>query len=239
MLNEKSGIRIEDYIRFGWISSLIVGILYILVGGTHFLLPPDQLRGGRGIDEAFFLSLADLSLVFSVHYWLVVLLSFFSLAVILTFFKIVSSAHEGIVLWVTVIGIIGAGLSIVDFASVGVNAPRIAQHFSSYNESQKLAALITGVPHADPCFLAWAFAGIWGLGCNGLALQHKLLPKAVCYVGILGSILQFFVFLGSVNQKQMIVDIAVGVGGLVIAPVWYIWFGLAIKKIYGRAAHYE
>jgi hypothetical protein len=234
MLNEKSSLEIGDYIRVGWISSLAVGILYILVGGTHFLLPLDQLRGGRGINEAFFLSLADHSLIFSVHYWLVVLLSLFSIAVILAFFKIVSPAHMGIALWVTVMGLIGAALSIVDFASVGVKAPRIAQQFSSFSESEKLTAIIAGLPHVDPCFLSWALLGIWGLVCNGFALKNKLLPGTVCYVGIIGSCLYILVFLGSVVQKQLIVDIAVGVGGLIIAPIWYIWFGLAIKKIYGR-----
>ena len=234
MLNEKISIKIEDFIRVGWISSIIVGILYILVGGTHFLLPLDQLRGGRSINETFFLSLADHSLVFSIHYWLVVLLSLFSIAVILAFFKIVSSTHKGIALWITVIGIIGTALSIVDFASVGVKASRIAQQFSSYTENEKLISLIAGLPHIDPCFLAWALLGIWSLVCNWLALKNKLLPKTICYVGIFGSCLYILVFLGSVVQKQLIVDIAVGVGGLIIAPIWYIGFGLAIKNIYGR-----
>ena len=234
MPDKELSIKTEDFIRVGSISSLIVGILYILVGATHFLLPLDQLRGGRGINEAFFLSLADHSLVFSVHYWLVVLLSLFSIAVILAFFKIISSPHKAIVLWVTVIGLIGTALSIVDFASVGVKAPRIAQQFSSYNSSEKLVALITGLPHVDPCFLSWALIGIWALVCNWVALKNKLLPKTLCYIGIFGSCLYILVFLGSAVQKQLIVDIAVGLGGLIIAPIWYIWFGLAIKKFYGR-----
>jgi hypothetical protein len=163
-----------------------------------------------------------------------VILSLFSIAIIITFSKIVSYTHKGIALWVAVIGIIGTALSIVDFASVGVNAPRIAQHFSSYNASGKFVAIITGLPHIDPCFLSWALLGIWSLVCNWFALKDKLLPKTICYIGILGSCLYFLVFLGSVVQKQLIVDIAVGVGGLIIGPIWYIWFGLAIKKIYGR-----
>jgi len=79
-------------------------------------------------------------------------------------------------------------------------------------------------------FLSWALLGIWSLVCNWFALKDKLLPKTICYIGILGSCLYFLVFLGSVVQKQLIVDIAVGVGGLIIGPIWYIWFGLAIKR---------
>jgi hypothetical protein len=233
VLNEELSIKNEGFIGVGWISSLTVGILYLLVGVTHFLLPLDQLRGGRGINEAFFLSLADHSLVFSTHYWLVVLLSLFSIAVILAFFKIVSSTHKGIALWVAIIGIIGTALSIADFASVGVKAPRIAQQFSSYTASEKSAALITGLQHIDPCFLSWGLLGIWSLVYNWLALRNKLLPKNICYVGIFGSCLYILVFVGSSFQKQLIVDIAVGIGGLIIAPIWYIWFGFAIKKVYG------
>jgi hypothetical protein len=233
--NENSRINTGDFIRVGWVCSIIVGMLYILVGGTHFLLPLDQLRGGHGINEAFFLSLADHSLVFSVHYWLVVLLSLFSIAVIIAFFKIVSPVNQGIALWVTVIGLIGAALSIVDFASVGVRAPRIAQQFSTFTEGEKLTAVIAGLPHVDPCFLSWALLGIWGLVCNWFALKNRLLPETVCYAGILGSCLYILVFLGSVLQKQIIVDVAVGAGGLIVAPAWYTWFGLAIKKKYGQA----
>ena len=57
MKNEELDLRNEDFIRAGWISSLTVGILYILVGVTHFLLQLDQLRGGRGINEAFYKSI--------------------------------------------------------------------------------------------------------------------------------------------------------------------------------------
>jgi|WetSurMetagenome_2_1015567.scaffolds.fasta_scaffold05789_6 hypothetical protein len=233
MPNEKLlNIKNKDFIRVGWISSIIVGILYILVGVTHFLLPLDQLRGGRGINEAFFLSLAEHSLIFSIHYWIVVVLSLFSISVILVFYKIISSAHRDIVLWVTVIALIGTALSIVDFASVGVKAPRIAQQFSSYTAIEKSVAIIIGIPHIDPCFLSWGLLGIWSSVCNWLALKTKLLPKTICYIGIIGSCLYMLVFLGSLFQKQLIVDIAVGVGGLIIAPIWYIWFGLTIKKIY-------
>jgi len=208
-------------------------MLYLLVGATHFLLPVAQLRGGRGITEEFFSSLAGHSLVFSVHYGLVVLLSVLSIAVILAFFKIVSSANKGIALWVTVIGIIGAALSMVDFASVGVNAPRMARHFGSYTESEKLAASVAGLPHVDPCFLSWGLLGIWAFACSWLALKNRRLPKNLCLVGILGGSLYIFVFLGSILQEQLVVDIAVGAGGLIAAPIWYIWFGLALKNIYG------
>jgi len=235
MPNEKLlNIKNKDFIRVGWISSIIVGILYILVGVTHFLLPLDQLRGGNGINEAFFLSLAEHSLIFSIHYWIVVVLSLFSISVILVFYKIISSTHTSIALWVTVIGIIGTALSIVDYASVGVKAPRIAQQFSSFTASEKSILLVMGLPHIDPCFLSWALLGIWSLICSWLAIKNKLLPKTLCYIGILGSCLYILIFLGSVLQKQLIVDFGVGLGGLIIAPIWYIWFGLAIKKIYGH-----
>jgi hypothetical protein len=230
MQKEESSIEIESFFRVGWISALAVGILFLMVGVTHFLLPLEQLRGGRGIDEAFFLSLAKHSLVFSLHYWLVVLLELFSIAVILAFFKVISSTHKGVALWVTVIGIIGTALSLVDFASVGVKAPRIAHQFSSYTANEKAAALIIGLPHVDPCFLSWVLSGIWFLVCNWLALRNKLLPRYLCYVGILGSCLSILIFLGSTIQKQRIVDIGVGMGGLIIAPIWYIWFAFAIRN---------
>ncbi len=118
-------------LQFGGICSIAGGILYILVGATHLLLPRGQLRGASGVDSQFFESLANNSMVFILHYWIVVILSILSVAVILSLFELLQDHRSGPVSWGVVIGLFAAGLSLLDFAYVGVKAPQLAKLFVS------------------------------------------------------------------------------------------------------------
>lgn len=51
-------MRHSSVLRFGGASAITVGVLYLLVGVTHFMLPRGQLRGAGGVTAAFFESLS-------------------------------------------------------------------------------------------------------------------------------------------------------------------------------------
>lgn len=52
------------------------------------------------------------------------------------------------------VGILGAALSTLDFAYVGVTAPRVAAQFVRAPQESQSVLLLIGMPHIDPCFLA-------------------------------------------------------------------------------------
>ena len=220
----------NSVLKFGGISAFVVGILYLLVGATHFLLPRSQLRGAGGVDSSFFVSLAKTSLVFEVHYWIVALLALFGIAVLLAYFELLRPHRTGILCWSAVVGVIGAALSIVDFAFVAVEVPRIAERFVDSKLEIQSALLMMGMPHLDPCFLAWGLGGVWAIASNCTALRHKLIPPLLGYLGILGGVLFELVFLGAALQSPTLVDISVGLGGFFVGPIWYIWMGFVLRR---------
>jgi hypothetical protein len=65
----------RSMLDLGGIFAILVGVGYILVALTHFLMPRAQLRGAFGVRAAFYESLAKASTVFSIHYWLVAISS--------------------------------------------------------------------------------------------------------------------------------------------------------------------
>jgi hypothetical protein len=219
----------KSVLRFGGASAVAVGILYLLVGATHFLLPRAQLRGAGGVNAHFFESLAEASLVFSLHYRIVVILSLLSIAVLLALFELLRSHRTGVLSWAAVVGVIGAALSTIDFAFVGVEVPRIAKHFVNATPAAQSAILLTGIPHLDPCFFAMGLTGIWALVSNYGALRARLIPKPLAYIGLLGGGLFELVFLGAAVQAPLLVDVSVGLGGLLVGPVWYIWIGIVLR----------
>jgi len=54
--------------------------------------------------------------------------------------------------------------------------------------------------------------------------EHRYLGA----VGILGGGAYLLTCLGSVVQMQQLVDVAVGLGGLILAPIWYVGFGIVM-----------
>jgi hypothetical protein len=219
-------------LRFGGAAAIAVGALNLLVGLTHFLMPRAQLRGAAGITAPFFESLANSSAIFRLHYWLVVVLSLLTFAVIAAFFSLLREHRSGPLCWASALGFFGAALTAIDFAAIAVEAPRLAKLFVNAEASSRPLLLAFGVPHVDPCFFSWGLLGVFALTVNFSALRRRLLPRGLGYVGVAGGVLFFLVFLGSLSRTVWLIDFAVALGGLVVGPLWYIWTGFVLR---GRA----
>jgi len=217
-------------LRFGAICAFLVAALQVLAGVTHFLLPSDQLRGATGVDAAFFLSLAESSAVFTVHYWIVALGCLFNLGVTVALFTLLRGHRSGFFCWAALLGGVGLALGAADYALVGVESPRIAQRFAAAPTAAQAALLLQGVPHVDPCFFGWGLMGLGWLTANVAALRADRLPRLLASLGILGGLLTLSGFAGALIRSTLVVDIAVGLGFLVVAPVWSFWFGWTLHR---------
>jgi hypothetical protein len=218
-------MRHASVLKFGGASAIAVGALNLLVGVTHFLLPRAQLRGAGGITAAFYESLSKNSLIFSFHYWIVVVLSLLTFAVIAAFFSLLREQRTGPICWATAMGFFGAALTAIDFAYIAVEAPRLAKLFMGASPAAQSLLLVIGIPHIDPCFFAWGLMGVFALTVNSAALRHKLLPRTLGYLGVAGGVLFLLLLAGALARTPWLIDFAVALGGLVIGPLWYIWTG--------------
>jgi hypothetical protein len=218
-------------LRFGATSAFLCAALYVLAGFTHFLLPRDQLRGATGVDAAFFDSLAASSAVFVAHYWIVVLVCLFAVGVTLAFFSLLRGHQSGFLCWAALLGLFGAALAASDYALVAVESPRIAQRFAASPPAAQSALLLQGVPHVDPCFFGWGLMGMWLLTANVAALRSGRLPRLLGSLGILGGLLSLSGFAGALGGSPLLVDISVGLGFVVVAPIWSFWFGWTLRRV--------
>ncbi len=83
----------------------------------------------------------------------------------------------------------------------------------------------------DPAaFLSFGAVGVWILVVSLLALRSGAWPKPLAYVGIGVAIVYGLVVASSLLQIQLFTAIVAGVGGVILAPIWYIWFGLRLRK---------
>ncbi len=223
----------ESVLRLGSVCGFAVGALYLLIGGTHFLLPRDQLRGAEGVDEEFFRSLAERSLGFKVHYWTAAALGLFMLPLIAALIALFRDEVTGGAIWAGAVGLLGAGLLGVDFAHVGVEAPRLAQAFVRLPEAAREAILALGLPHLDPCFLSWGLIGGAMAYLNLELVLRGLIPGGLAGLGVLGGLLLLGTTMGALLRRPRMIDVAAGLGGFLIGPAWAIWLGLALRAMAG------
>lgn len=218
-------------LRFGGRAAIAVGVLYLLVGATHFLMPRAQLRGAEGVDGDFFLSLSREETVFQLHYWIVVVLALLTLAVVAAFRELLRRGKpNGPAAWAVTLGFFGAALMALDFAQFGAAAPRLAAAYAAADPPTRLLLAAIGVPHSDPCFFAYGLLAGFALTVNAALWRRRLLPRPLAAVGVLGGGLYLLLFAGSLLHAPLLVDVAVGVGGLVAAPVWYVWSGAVLIR---------
>ena len=221
-------MRRESVLRFGGAAAITVGALYLLVAATHFMMPRAQLRGAFDISGEFLTSLAQGSAVFQLHYWIVVVLALLTLAVVAAFWELFRGKRSGPVVWATALGSFAAALMALDFAQFGTLAPRLAGKYAAGDAAVRPLLAALGVPHSDPCFFAYGLMGGFALIANVAAWRRRLLPRLLAGIGACGGGLYVILFAGSLAQAPLLVDVAVGLGGLVIAPVWYIWSGFVL-----------
>jgi hypothetical protein len=223
-------MRHWSLLRFGGAAANVAVVLYVLVGLTHFMLPRAQLRGAGGVSAAFFRSLSDSSVLFSLHYWIVACVSLIALAVYVAFLSLLRQHITGLLCWASILGFLGAALAAIDFVYVGVEAPRLARQFSNASVDVQSLMLVHGMPHLDPCFFAFGLIGVFALTANYAALRHRLLPPMLGYIGIAGGLQNMLVCMGALLRSSWLVDISVALGGLAIGPTWYFWLGFILRK---------
>jgi|WetSurMetagenome_2_1015567.scaffolds.fasta_scaffold30725_2 hypothetical protein len=223
-------MRHSSLLRFGGGAANAAVVLYVLVGVTHFMLPRAQLRGAGCVSAAFFQSLSQGALIFSLHYWIVACASLVAIAVYVGFLSLLRQHLTGLLCWAAIVGFVGAALSAIDFVYVGVEAPRLARVFSSASADGQSLLALGGVPHIDPCFLAFGLMGVFALVSNSAAVRHSLLPPVLGYIGISGGLTNVLVCVGALLRSPWLVDLSVALGGLAIGPVWYFWMGFVLRK---------
>ncbi|NOX90698.1 MAG: hypothetical protein GXO77_16990 [Calditrichaeota bacterium] len=206
------------------IFSILSAIAYLIVGITHFLMPPEQIHFAQGITADFFLSLSKNAAAFHFHYWAFVIASLLAMGVFLGagigespsyLFKITR-------MW----ALLGFAITVLDFSRMHSNAIRLASEFLAYSGTVKASVLAHGLDRLDPYGIAFSLIGIHIFYLNFSGGRSRRLPEWMAFIGMSGGVLLQFVFIGSLTHIGLMIDLAAGLGGVIIFPLWLIAYGL-------------
>lgn len=215
--------------RLGGAFSILIGVSYLVIGVTYFLQPTELQAGG---DPAQFFSVfAQDPLMHTVMNWAFALGAVLALVVVPAIAKTIHSESEGWVRWASNLAFVGFAVNAISyFRAIGLE-PTMAADYIVGDASCKAAILASSsLISLDPQYwLGFGGVGLWILVVSLMTLRMDEWPTTLSYVGIAGAILYWLVVAGTVLKVPLLVAISAGVGGVIVAPIWYIWVGLKLR----------
>jgi len=214
--------------QLGGLCSILLGVSYIAVGILYFMVPPDPGPGGD--PTAFYLSIAQNSTLLRLYYLAFALGAVLALGAVPAISDSVRSANEGWVRWMTNLAILGFAVTAIDFFRVFAFQSARAAAYTAADASTR-AAIVAVAQGLDPQgWLGFGGVGAWALVVSLLALRGTAWPRPLAYLGIVLAVVYALVVAALALQIELLLAIAAGLGGVIVAPIWYIWAGLTLRR---------
>lgn len=211
--------------KLGGFAALIVGVLYLLTVVIVLLSPPGE---NAVVDHVTYMNR-----LVAVHY----ILGFIGVLGIMVVLAISNSLEKFTIAsewysYTKIMAIIGFSLlAINNFRQVGLD------HELSHEAMMKGGVVLdtivmswAGLVELSPQgWLDFGFVGIWILTVGFFTVKN-LNRNIISIFGILGGTCFILTVLGNVTGISVLVMIGMGLGGLIIVPLWFISFGILLIK---------
>jgi hypothetical protein len=215
--------------KLGGNCSVLLGILYLVIGVTYLLLPAAQKQ--TSATDQFLPSFVESPTTQVIQWWVFALSGLIGIAVVLAVSESLRSANEGWVRWTSTLAILGfAVVAINNFRNIAFQ-PGLARAYVEGDAVTKVAIQFGGPYGLDPQgWLGFGAVGLWVLVVSLLALQVGAWPKLLTYVGVATAAAYWFIVVGFVFNQETLFTIGAALGGIILAPIWYIWTGLRLRQ---------
>jgi hypothetical protein len=214
--------------KLGGLCSILLGVSYILVGVLYLLLPANQKSAPD--DLAFYTSVLQSPGLLRIYYLIFALGAVLGLGAVPAISESVRSVHEGWVRWTANLAFLGFAVTIIDFFKVWAIQVYRAEIFVNADASARAAISATSDGLDPQGWLSFGMVGAWVLAVSLLALRENLWPKSLSYAGIALASIYWLIVVGNVFGVDILLSIAAALGGVVLAPIWYIWAGLRLRQ---------
>ena len=216
--------------KLGGNCSVLLGILYLVIGITYLLLPADQ-KQTSAVDK-FLSSFVENPNTQIIQWWVFSLSGLVAIAVVLAVSESVRSENEGLVRWTSTLAILGfAVVAINNFRAIAFQ-PGLARAYVEGDAVTKTVIELSGPYSLDPQgWLGFGAVGLWVLVVSLLTLRAGTWPKLLTYIGIATAAAYWLIVVGFVSNQEALFTIGAALGGIILAPIWYIWAGLRLRQV--------
>ena len=218
--------------KTGSIAAFGVALSYLASSLCAVLMPP-ELQGRPDVSpHQFWMVLSQDPLAHLAFHWSWVAAGFFGLAAVPAISLVVWPANRGAVLWSAAGAFCGfAVLARSHLMEVAFDR-RIIPHYQHAEPAfqqavQVVAGLALDVPDG---FLTYGAIGVWVVTVSRLALRARLLPSSLCVLGYATGVTYFAGVLGYTFLVHWLLVVSFGLGGFLLAPIWYAWLGFILRE---------
>ncbi len=215
--------------KVGGTCSILLGVSYVVVGVAYVLTPAEQFSG---MIEKFAPSFVENSTPFTLLLWTCAVGALIAFGAVGAISALVEEESEGWVRWARNVAYLGFAVAVVDFLRMLVIAPARAAAYQAGDATTKAAMVTSDFFIAlDPNeWLKFGCIGLWLFVVAVVALRRSVLPKALACLGIAGAILYWVYVAGVTLKVPALTLVGAGLGASVIAPIWYIWVGVILRR---------
>ena len=209
--------------RIGPTLCFLLGLAFLAAMVT-FLLLPDTFYGDSGYG-AYFEAVAANPTMEIASWWARAFVGLFGLGAVMAISGRVERLDEsGLVRYTSAIAYLGfAAFALERFKVMGI-VPELAEVYAAASEPVRasLAANFHLIFIDHGGWLSFTGVGVWLIAVSWVGMRSEALPKALATLGLLTGIVSLFVPLESVSE--IVVPAA-----YLLAPIFYIWMGLALR----------
>jgi hypothetical protein len=212
----------------GGLFSILLGLTKIWSGIGYLIIPVDQRAGVPG--KTFLPAYAQGHALLNSVFWAEALVGVFGLAIVPALAKLVRNEdNEGWVKWTSTLATVGFAVTAIGYFLTIARLPAIANAYVAGDASTQAALAVTWKSTPD-LFGFWGYGaiGIWVL-CMSLCLLRAGSMKAFAAVGLVVAVISLLIPVGDYFKIQALILIAAGAGSI-LAPVWFIWLGINLRR---------
>jgi Domain of unknown function (DUF4386) len=214
--------------KLGGLCAILTGISYILIGVLFLLLPADQQPGGES--ALFFPSVIRNPTLIRMYYLVFALGAVLALGALPAITEGVRSLNEGWTRWAANLAYLGFGVTAIDFFRLWSVQEYWADVFVDGDPSTQAAIDALGQGLDPQGWLGFGGVGVWVLVVSLLAMRAGTWPKMLSYIGIAVAAMYWLLVVANVFGIWFLISIVAGLGGVILAPIWFIWLGLLLRR---------
>ena len=224
----------ENLSKLGGVCSILVGVSYLLLGGLVIFQLPELRTAVLSGNMGRYLELTAQKPGNIVSEGIVYIIgAALALAVVPAVSARLGVENEGWVRWASTLAVIGFAVTLIGNVRAITLEPLRAAAYVAGDASTR-AALAASVPirgDLDPqSWLQFGAVGLWVLIVSWVGLRANVWPKVLSYVGLALGFGYWLAAAGFTLKSDLLATIAAGLAGVILAPIWYIWMGLTLRK---------
>ncbi len=220
----------KSLLKLGGICAMLMGLAYLVIGVTQFLLPPSLTYANDAASPLMYFDANKNVLL--INYWAFAITGMLGLAVVPALSATVLHLNEGWVRWTGSLATLGFAVTILDnYWAIVVTPLRAAAYVTGTAEIRAALRVPYSAQFIDlQGWLGYGAVGLWILVCSILALKSNSWPRGLGYLGVAGGAVYFLALASNLIPGYKEINLVASAAAIVLGPVFYIWMGFALRR---------